>query len=229
MSDPTRVDLAAGRHPGETLDEWFERTFGPKPAPVEITEGNPGKVGNPRLRRASASLERSVPPAYAWATFDTPELSERVHAPAIDIGRDACHEPRICVMGTSRAGKTSLAVAMLRAWVSKHERAAVFVPAHRLGGARLQHPAGHGEPEIVENAMRAPLVLLDDAGSERDYPTNPLPDVIFERHAQDLPTWITTGLTREQLVKRYGLGVVARMFERARVIHVGARTAGSPR
>jgi hypothetical protein len=71
--------------------------------------------------------------------------------------------------------------------------------------------------------MRAPLVLLDDIGSERDFPTNPIPDVIFERHAQDLPTWATTGLTRDPLVARYGAGVVARLFERARVIHVGAK------
>jgi len=76
---------------------------------------------------------------------------------------------------------------------------------------------------LVETAMRAPLVLLDDIGSERDFPTNPIPDVIFERHAQDLPTWATTGLTRDPLVVRYGAGVVARLFERARVIHVGAK------
>ncbi len=41
--------------------------------------------------------------------------------------------------------------------------------------------------------------------------------------AEGLSTWVTTGLTREQLVKRYGLGVVARLFERGMVIHVGGR------
>ena len=50
---------------------------------------------------------------------------------------------------------------------------------------------------------------------------NPIPDIIFARHAEDRPTWVTTGLTREQLVKRYGLGVVARIFERAKVIRLG--------
>jgi DNA replication protein DnaC len=130
-------------------------------------------------------------------------------------------------MGTSRAGKTSLAVAMVRAWVAKHERAAMFVPAHRLALARMQHRAGHGEADLVEQAMQAPLVLLDDLGSERDFPTNPIADVIFERHAHDRPTWMTTGLTRDPLVARYGAGVVARLFERARIIHVGAKTAAT--
>ena len=37
----------------------------------------------------------------------------------------------------------------------------------------------------------------------------------------DRPTWVTTGLTREQLVKRYGTGMVARVFDKATVIRLG--------
>jgi hypothetical protein len=222
MSRPLRVDESLGRRPGETANEWFEREFGPIPAPTALdSTPDPTPAANARLRRASASLERSIPPAYSEARLDAPELSERVYGPAIGVGKSACHSPRVCLMGSSRAGKTSLGVAMLRAWVAHHERGAVFVAAHRLGVARIQHPAGRGEAELVEAAMTAPLVLLDDLGSERDFPTNPIADVIFERHAQDLPTWMTTGLTRQPLVARYGAGVVARLFERAHVIHVG--------
>jgi hypothetical protein len=222
MSRPMRVGESIGLRPGESSREWFEREFGPIPEPTAVDAPDPTPPLNARLRRASASLERSIPPAYAWASFDAPALSERVYAPAIAVGRNACQSPRVCLTGSSRAGKTSLGVAMLRAWVAKHERAALFTPAHRLGVARIQHAAGHGEAELVEAAMRAPLVLIDDLGSERDFPTNPIADVIFERHAQDLPTWVTTGLTRTPLVARYGAGVVARLFERAHVIHVGA-------
>jgi hypothetical protein len=227
MSDPTRIDESFGRRPEESLEQWFERTFGRMPAPIEAADEKPEEFDIPRLRRSSASLERSIPATYRWCHLGAPELSERVYGPAVGIGKNACHQARVCLIGTSRAGKTSLAVAMLRAWVTKYERSAVFVPAHRLGVARLQHAAGHGEPELVATAMRAPLVLLDDVGSERDFPTNPIPDVIFERHAQDLPTWVTTGLTRDALVTRYGAGVVARMFERATVIHVGPKASAA--
>jgi hypothetical protein len=232
VSDPKRIDESMGRQPGESVDEWFLRTFGPTPPPTAEATPEPAAISpsatNARLRRASASLERSIPPTYRWATFDARELSERVYGPAIGIGKMASHEPRVCLTGTSRAGKTSLAVAMLRTWVTKHERAAMFVPAHRLGVSRLQHAAGRGEPDLVETAMRASLVLLDDLGSECDFPSNPTADVIFERHAEDLPTWVTTGLTRESLAARYGAGVVARLFERATIIHVGTKisTAG---
>jgi hypothetical protein len=190
---------------------------------------DPTPTVSPRCQRANALLERSLPPSHAWCRLDAPELSERVYGAAIGIGRRAFHEPRVCFVGTSRTGKTSLAVAMLRAWVAKYERRAMFAAAHRLGVARIQHPAGHGEAPLVEAAIDAPLVLLDDLGSERDFPTNPIADVIFERHARDLPTWVTTGLPRDALVARYGAGVMARLFERARVIQVGPNTPSSPK
>ncbi len=166
-------------------------------------------------------LERTIPRAYRWARFDGALLDERVPKASIAVARQSSAEPRVCLMGVSRAGKTALGVAMLRAWVAGARRPAAFVHAHRLGVARIQHPAGQGEPEAVGIAMRMPLILLDDLGSERDHAFSAVSDVIFERDASALATWVTTGLTREQLVKRYGLGVVARVFERARVIHVG--------
>jgi hypothetical protein len=168
-------------------------------------------------------LERTIPPAYRWARFGAAELTERAPPASVALAEASCVEPRVCLMGVSRAGKTSLGVAMIRDWVQRARRPAAFVHAFRLGIARIQHPAGHGEPEAVDVAMRMPLILLDDLGSERDHAFSAVPDVIFERDAQGLPTWVTTGLTREQLVKRYGLGVVARVFERAKVIQVGGR------
>ena len=51
-------------------------------------------------------------------------------------------------------------------------------------------------------ALKLPLVLLDDMGNERDTTANALPDVIFARHADDRPLWVTTGLSRPQLEAR---------------------------
>jgi hypothetical protein len=33
-----------------------------------------------------------------------------------------------------------------------------FIFVWRVGVARIQHQAGHGEPEIVESAMKLPMV-----------------------------------------------------------------------
>jgi hypothetical protein len=67
---------------------------------------------------------------------------------------------------------------------------------------------------------------LDDVGGERDHAMSAVHDIFVERHAENRATWVTTGLTREQLVKRYGQGIVARVFERATVIRVGAELDG---
>jgi hypothetical protein len=70
-------------------------------------------------------------------------------------------------------------------------------------------------------SMRMPLALLDDLGNERDTAMNALPDVVFARHAEERPLWVTTGLSRPQLVARYGAGIVGRLFERASLVQLG--------
>jgi hypothetical protein len=222
-SDPKGMPDASGRLPGEGIEDWFRRTFGSMPPPTPDMDVPGDGAHRHGQNEALAALERTIPPVYRWCRFSAPELRERVPAAAVLLGQSSSQEPRICVMGICRAGKTSLAVSMLRNWVGSSGRSAAFLAAHKLGMARMQHPAGRGEPEIVELALRAPLVLIDDLGSERDHVQNALPDVIFERHAEDRPTWVTTGLTRDQLVKRYGPGVVARVFERAKVIRIAAK------
>jgi DNA replication protein DnaC len=218
---PRRLLDAAALKPGESSEDWFRRNIGEMPPPVDGTD-EPADAPEQEQRRAALSaLETTIPASYRWARFSAPELRQRVPAAALAWAEEAWRHDRVCLMGASRAGKTSIAVAMLRCWVSHANRPAAFVHAYRLGVARILHPAGHGEPELVECAMRTPLVLLDDLGGERDHAHSALPDLLVERHAENRPTWITTGMTREQLVKRYGQGIVARVFERATVIRVG--------
>jgi DNA replication protein DnaC len=230
MSDasdaPRRVLDGAALRPGESAADWFRRNIGEIPPPVHGAAEPADAPAKEKRSAAIAALEKTIPASYRWAHFSAPELRQRAPAAAFAWAEDAWRHDRVCLMGASRAGKTSLAVAMLRRWVSHASRPAALVHAYRLGVARILHPAGHGEPEVVEFAMRAPLVLIDDLGGERDHALSALPDLLVERHAENRPTWVTTGLTREQLVKRYGQGIVARVFERATMIRVGidART-----
>jgi DNA replication protein DnaC len=220
-NEPRRLLGGGGLRPGESPEDWFRREIGPIPAPAPDADEPAGASENEQRRAALGALEKTIPASYRWSRFSAPELRQRVPALALAFAQDAWRHDRVCLMGASRAGKTSLAVAMLRRWASHASRPSAFVHAYRLGVARILHPAGHGEPELVESAMRAPLVLIDDLGGERDHAHSAIPDVLVERHAENRPTWVTTGLTREQLVKRYGQGIVARVFERATMIGVG--------
>jgi hypothetical protein len=217
------IDLtSAGGLPGETPEQWFVRIFGKPPPPTADMDIPQDTSFEDRRREAMVSLERTIPPAFQWARFAAPQLALRVlPRSAASEGQAASESARMCLIGAARAGKTSLAVAMLRRRVSKTGMTAIFFPAQRLGMARIQHPAGHGEPDIVDQAIHIPLALIDDLGHERDMSMNAIPDIVSERHAANRATWITTGMTREQLVTRYGQGTVARLFEGAKVIRLG--------
>jgi DNA replication protein DnaC len=219
----------AGRLPVNPEDAatTFRQYFGEFPAPTADMDVRGAVDVDQRRHEAMAVLERTLPPVYRWARFESKDLAPRVSGAAPPVLRHRDWEtPKLVFMGVARAGKTSLAVACLRRWVAATGRPAGFFHAYKLGCARIQHPAGRGEPDVVDDAMKFPLALIDDLGSERDTAANAVPDVIFARHAEDLPLWVTTGLTRSQLRDRYGAGIVGRLFERATVIPVGGNGAG---
>lgn len=169
---------------------------------------------------ATSEAARSVPVRYAWAIPGSPLTKLRVMGTPEELAKARAWtpEPGACLtlVGGAGAGKTSLGCVILR-----RSKGGMFVHAFRLGVARIQHRAGDGEPKTVDDAMQSPFVLLDDVGAERNTATNAVPDVIFERHAEGLPTIITTGLDVEQVAKIYSDGVARRMFEAATVVRLG--------
>jgi len=210
----------SAQQPGESAEDWFRRTFGAMPPPT-LADDAPEEPSSSARSTALSALEKTVPASYLWARFGAAELAQRVPKPAVGWAESAWKHDRVVLMGLSRAGKSSLAVAMLRRRAAERRAPSAFLHAYRLSVARIQHAAGHGEPELVETAMRTPLVLIDDLGGERDHAMSAIPDILVERHAEGRATWVTTGMTREQLGARYGEGIVARLFERATVIRVG--------
>jgi len=180
--------------------------------------------------------ESTIPAGYAWASLEAKlpagdELVARARQ-ALDAG-----VRRAVFVGAAGAGKTSLAVAMMRAWMTKHRKAAHFAHAHRLGSARLKHRLGQGEADEIQSAIEAPLCLIDDLKDERLTSTTAIYDVIQERHADGLPTFVTTGLghdettARDRVLEIYGDGTGRRIFEGARIFDFskkGVQTKPAP-
>jgi hypothetical protein len=182
-----------------------------------------------RLPRLLGPMRESVPKRFRWAFDAKPDaLRGRVRASEEFIARGLANPPSSDVLffGDTAAGKTSFAVAMLDAWVRQspeERRGARFVESYWLAGARARHPLGQGEAPAVIDAMQATLLVLDDLGSEADDRRNVLADVIFHRHNEELPTWITTGFAAEQLMARYGSQVLRRLLENGKRVALGSK------
>jgi len=186
--------------------------------------------GDVVARRRSESLrafEKHLPRRFQWSRFDHPDFRGRVALPTIP--QQPPDAVPVLLYGPSRAGKTTLAVALLRALlevkVAAHPfasdddvkavaRQCRFVPARRLGFAATVP----GDPLEIRRAMRAPFLLLDDLGKDADIKSNPVPAIIGERHDEERVTWITTELSPIQIAERYGEGIARRICEKAFVL-----------
>ena len=180
-------------------------------------------AGSERKAKAKARWERQLdeltPSRYAWATPMAPELGSRVGHPSPNVWAAAPPTTAsVVIAGPSSSGKTSLAAAALRGLVMARKlpiSEACFVSSYRLSVARSQSKLGAGEPEDVLRAMRCGHLVIDDLGQERENPSSAIADVIFERHDRELTTWVTTGFTREEVMRRYGAGVARRLLDGA--------------
>ena len=207
---------------------WLEELARP-PFRDESKSHEPDIVAR-RRRDALRVFESSLPAVYRWARLGHPLLAERVKLATIPSEPPSAQ--RVVFMGPAGAGKTSLAVALLRAMLERElahatlssdddaERIARryrFAHTHRIGVAYLGGLEGAAE---LRAAIRAPLLLLDDVGAESTVPSDAVPEVIAERHAEERATWITTGLSPKEIAERYGGGVARRVMENAAVLRM---------
>jgi hypothetical protein len=203
MGNPMFADFGLGPEP-----EWKKCACGALVSSVPCWDCEAATV-----RETNRGALAGVPGRYAWARADARELAERVKlfdgmptSVALERLRGAA---RALLVGPAQKGKTSLAVAALRA----RKVESLFVRSEQLGLARTQAKLGQGEAKLVDRAMETGLLLLDDVGSEGDAEgrVQAVRDVLFERFEEDRPTWVTTGLDAAQLAARYGAGILARL------------------
>lgn len=192
-----------------------EGTISPATVCEKCAEGD-------RRRRLIAGSLSTIPETYRWSRFDAPELASRVKVVSMIMrARSMRAQSTLVFIGASGVGKTSLAVATLRDRLEHApDEKAVFAPAWRLGIARAR--SEDSDPGLVRSASFCDLLVIDDLGSERNVPSNPVPDIIFERHAEGRATWVTTWMTHTDVAARYGDGIARRIYGRAVIIDCGA-------
>lgn len=178
------------------------------------------------LETGRADVLKWIPPTYAAASLDAEWLMALVGPANITRCPEVIREQHIAFVGPPGAGKTSLAAAMYRVAVAGETSTGAlsryrWVSAHKLAKARSQQPMGEGESPLVEACINASLLVLDELGAEDLRYASAVAEVLFERHDQARPTWVTTGVGPQEIAKRYGGGIARRVFEGAVVFRLG--------
>lgn len=112
-------------------------------------------------------------------------------------------------IGSSGAGKTTLAC-----WLAtKHQNGCMFVRSAEIERARKESSFQRSQL-LVDCETTTKVLIIDEL---RDIPGTfqATFDIIDARHNSSLPTYVTTGLTLEQLKTAFGDGLVRRLASTA--------------
>lgn len=180
---------------------------------------------------ARALTRARVPRRYLDADLaDDAMMRARVRSlRARELAVSATTTRTVVLHGPIGTGKSTLAIAMLRAHVARQIDAGrrpdvLVVSAIDLELARAQHRLGSGsEAQLVAAARRSAILVIDDLGAESPRGTDVIASVVHARHDGERPMWITTGLTAAEIGVRYSAGVERRLYEGATIIHCAAR------
>ncbi len=181
------------------------------------------------LETARGEAVQRIPPAYAGATLAAEWLAVLVGPLTIARAHEVVSVPRVAFVGPPGAGKTSLAAAMFRACAAGEQSTKTlygyrWVSSHKLAKARAGQPLGEGEAPLVQSCIDASLLVLDELGGEDPRYASAVGEVLFERHEQARPTWVTTGVGAKEIATRYGGGIARRVFEDAVIFRLGAKS-----
>jgi hypothetical protein len=194
---------ALAAHDAEVRSERVQRLTGAGVSDPDILRIVPGAVAEP-----------PQPPAGAFASPADRDLHELARLAVDDFGRGRADETILVLAGDPGAGKSLLA-----AWVVATLR----------GSRKWLSPATFGSPDAWDaaraDAFGAYLVVMDDAGRERDgetkWASSTLAELLCARADAGRRTVITTNIGKPEFAARYGARLVSRMAQRGRWLDCG--------
>jgi hypothetical protein len=175
-------------------------------------------------RSHARTVESKIPMAHRGATLSAPWLRALVGDGPMALASASVSAFRVVALGPAGSGKTSLLAALFRA---RNDQSAIWTSSFAI--ARARPSAGLGtEAPLIASCISAPLVVVDELGSEESRMGNAVAEIIFERNANGLPTWFSSGMTAAQLAARYGGGTMRKASEGAVVLALAGRAAPEP-
>lgn len=130
----------------------------------------------------------------------------------------------LVLLGPTGAGKSVLAT-HLAVHAVIEGKGMCWASAIEIGASRRD--AGLGRtPEILDDAKRAGVLLLDDLGQEDNIGRQVVNELMHERYDDSKPTVITTGFDSEWVAERYGAQLARRVFEMSFVLKMSVPRNG---
>jgi len=185
----------------------------------------------------------NLPERYARCTFDNFDAAENPVALEMARAFVAGRITGLFLQGGTGTGKTHLMAAIGQAMEREPgfdiierpgrrpegvERKAVL-PIYQsifdLASTMRRYFEERGGVDLERDCCHADVLLLDDLGAERlvDGAQFTVEKVIETRYSRCLPTVITSNLTLEAVVERYGNRMLSRMTEGGRIVQMRGR------
>lgn len=169
--------------------------------------------------QCEAETRAQLPAEFQWVSFDSPLLPKRVkdaEGIAAAARRNLSRE-WVYLTGPTRAGKTTLAWALMIRESRKLRKVGRYVDARTLAKARRESPLG-ATPELIAIARRAPILLLDELGAIGSEMSDDVIETIAERRLNNLPTIITSPHAQGRMAELYDVGTARRVVDRVALV-----------
>lgn len=190
------------------------------PAPIEPEPFDPVAF---RTDQAAATLAARIPPMFANATPDHPQVAAWVRRFLDD--RASC--PSLALVGPTGTGKTWLCWGAVRAVVegvaARGEGLRWEVTTHPDLNAALRPSPDNGHVGTLERLMHADLVFLDDlgAGKQTEWTGDGLLRLVDYRWSRHLPMIYSANAVGPPLIAAVGDRVNSRLGDAVKVALLG--------
>ena len=169
---------------------------------------------------------QGCPPDWRWARWSNNEWFKRIH---VDVQR-ACRQwahlgcGGLIVLGPTGVGKSTAMLAALRDAYRVALNGTLPAPSFTwtteaaLCSASRQWPLGRGEPPLYDRCRATDVVVVDECGVGEK---GTLFELVNDRYERGKATSLTSGLTVEGFVARYGAALWRRLTELGTVVDCG--------
>lgn len=189
-------------------------------APIALSDEEIDRRDRDSREGDAILLLDQLPPAFRKRWSDG-RLERSCHPKLTTAARAWLADRSFIVLGPSGVGKSTGAAWLFRRVVVAgvlrggpswdRSRTARWFPAVELERARSEHKLGAGKPLEILRATGASVLVVDDAGQDRD--PSAVRDVLAARYDAGLPTILSTNLKPEELAAHYGGAFVRKLRE----------------